>query len=895
MSTGTRISNLPSPQTNLLPTNIDYFPGARGTYVNGVPVFSTMRFSGASFLYNISDAGNYGAKSILGSTSSSFNQTNGTTFFFKQLSAQAPIYITTPPTTDLLNFSLGYDNSLYNNNGNIGVKLLNGGGLKLDQNGGGIGVSYDSSLKIGQTGALGVAISNILSTDVLQPLLTATSPLTYNNTNGILQFGLPYNSSLYVSGGALSVQANRDTGLVVGDNGLSLTYDDTFNIVNYNLGLNRNANSGFATVLSNYLSSGSIATLYKNGNVFTYDVDYDNTLKNNNGSLGVNINSTSPIVLGSSGIQIQYDNTLAVKNNVLGLNTAVNGSSFALLSSSINAYSPLYIAPSNNQTTLTLTLSTDLSLYNNNGVLSVNFDPNYKPFRLGNNGLMFNYGDALDIQANILNLNASPNTTFNTLMSATLSSRSFRFFANNRPTVSNELANKDYVDQLVANANGNFGNYVLKSGSTITGNLSSSVPPGNSVELTNKAYVDQQISSAVKTTILTSTNTFNDSSTINFTVNGDNVVTANFVGSTSYLPLAGGTLTGPVNIDANLITTNASYTPKITTYALVNKQYVDQIVQSLFTQPAVITAYGPTSTVSLTSYSPLPPSTASYRVDLNGVTQDPINDYTVSVVFANGYYTTQLDFTTPVLANEKVVVVANVSPTVGSTYNPTLDPQSLLANPTGSTASGTSFAVLPNHVVANLGSGLTTLGLNSTQQAPYQFVGNVTGNIAAVSLIATNGITLTNSSNTLKIDGTVIQNQIGATNSNVTTVSGDVIDLSKTVDNLSNAVAAASIASKVRIINSPATSYIIGSNSDSNTTIGMNNSSANTVYVPSNINTLGYEVNIIQLGTGTTTIIPQPGAVINQPYNQFKLAQQYSAASLICMGSFWVLYGDLKV
>ena len=887
MSTGTRISNLPKPQTLTL-SNTDLVPLARG--YNGS--YSTISLPGAAFLYTTADATNLGGYSLIGTTKSLSDSTNGTTLLFKKISALTPINIT-PVNGDLLNLSIAYDSSLYNNNNNLSVKLLAGGGLQLDPNGGGIGLSIDSSLLI-EGNVLKVASSDVVSVGHLAPLLSATSPLTYTNAGTQLQFGLPYNSSLYVSGGALSVNPNIETGLTIGNNGLTLNRDETLSIVNGNLGLNHNTNAGFATTLSNHLSSGSIVSLYNNNNIFTFDVDHDSSLINNNGNLSVNLSPSGAIVSSLTGIGIQYDNTLTVINNVLGLNTTLNDSSFSLFASSVFANSPIVITTNNN--TLTWKLTTDKTLYVNNNLLGVQFDPAFPaPFIVGTGGLIFNRGDALDVSSNILNLNSSPNVTFNTLMSATLNGSSFRFFANNQPTVSNELANKDYVDTVVGANTTALNNYVLKSGSTITGNISSAVSPGNPVELTNKAYVDQQISSAVKTTILTSTNTFNDSSTINFTVNGDNVVTANFVGSTSYLPLAGGTLTGPVNIDANLITTNASYTPKITTYALVNKQYVDQIVQSLFTQPAVITAYGPTSTVSLTSYSPLPPSTASYRVDLNGVTQDPINDYTVSVVFANGYYTTQLDFTTPVLANEKVVVVANVSPTVGSTYNPTLDPQSLLANPTGSTASGTSFAVLPNHVVANLGSGLTTLGLNSTQQAPYQFVGNVTGNIAAVSLIATNGITLTNSSNTLKIDGTVIQNQIGATNSNVTTVSGDVIDLSKTVDNLSNAVAAASIASKVRIINSPATSYIIGSNSDSNTTIGMNNSSANTVYVPSNINTLGYEVNIIQLGTGTTTIIPQPGAVINQPYNQFKLAQQYSAASLICMGSFWVLYGDLKV
>ena len=112
-----------------------------------------------------------------------------------------------------------------------------------------------------------------------------------------------------------------------------------------------------------------------------------------------------------------------------------------------------------------------------------------------------------------------------------------------------------------------------------------------------------------------------------------------------------------------------------------------------------------------------------------------------------------------------------------------------------------------------------------------------------------------------------------------------------------NDVNAASLASKIQILSaSSGLQYTIGSTSDSNTTIGLSSAAANTVYIPATLDTPGYEVNIIQLGTGTTTIVPKPGAIVRQPYNQFKLAQPYSAASLVYMNSVigWVLYGDLK-
>ena len=90
--------------------------------------------------------------------------------------------------------------------------------------------------------------------------------------------------------------------------------------------------------------------------------------------------------------------------------------------------------------------------------------------------------------------------------------------------------------------------------------------------------------------------------------------------------------------------------------------------------------------------------------------------------------------------------------------------------------------------------------------------------------------------------------------------------------------------------------YTVGVTADGNYTIGLSSSNTNIVYVPGTITTPGYEINIIQLGTGTTTISAINGAVIRQPYNQYRLAQQYSAASLVYFNSTvgWVLYGDLK-
>jgi outer membrane murein-binding lipoprotein Lpp len=888
MSVGTKISELPKPATlTIQPT--DYLPVARGYSGN----YSTIALPGASFKYVAQDSTNLDGFSLIGTTTSMYDSTSGTALLFKKLAAQAPVYINN--LGDVLNVYLGTDSSL-NSSTTLGVNLIPGGGLKVNSSG--LGVSIDNETIVLINGVLQVSAGDVFTVNNLQPLLTATSPLTYSRVGNTLSFGLPYdNTTLIQTNSGLAVNPNTRTALATGTNGVSLNIDGSLNFYNAfpgtNLGLSQTPNAGFASILASSLSV--VAPLQTTTTLTSVSVKLtkDSTLTLNSSGLGVSLNPSGAIISSVSGIGIQYDNTLFVGNdNTIGLNTSSNSSFLTLLGNSVSAISPIYIT-SNGQT-LAWTLSTDLTLKTNGNTLGVNFDSNIpSPFTVSTNGLIFNYGDALSVNYNILNLKSSPSTTFLTLMSSTLSSNSFSFYANNSPVADNELANKAYVDAVATSTNTALGGYVLRSGSTLVGNISSSIPFGNSVELVNKGYVDNLVATSTKSVTLTSISNFIDTASINFTVNG-NDVRADYIGPTNFLPLAGGTLTGPVAVGANQITTTPSYTPAIQTYSLVNKQYVDGQIQGLFTNPVSVTKDGPTTTIQLQSTSPLPTSPASYRVDLNGVVQAPLIDYTVDVVSSNSTYTATITFSTPVLSNERISVVANVAPEAGATYNPVLDPQSFLANPTNNTQSGTSFALPVNHVIANTGSGISTVLLDSTQLSPYQILGNVSGNVASVSLTGTNGITLVTSGNNLEVDGTIIENQIASANTNIKTLSGNVDSLSSQVTTLANAVDAASLASKISIVTTP--TYTIGSTNDSNTTIGMNNTSSNIVYVPKSLDIPGYEVNIVQLGTGTTTIVPINGAIIRQPYGQFKLAQIYSAASLIYMNSTvgWILYGDLK-
>lgn len=85
--------------------------------------------------------------------------------------------------------------------------------------------------------------------------------------------------------------------------------------------------------------------------------------------------------------------------------------------------------------------------------------------------------------------------------------------------------------------------------------------------------------------------------------------------------------------------------------------------------------------------------------------------------------------------------------------------------------------------------------------------------------------------------------------------------------------------------------------SDKDKLIEMNSSSANTLTVPLNSSQafqIGSQLNILQTGTGQTTIAPVSGGVTINATPGLKLRAQWSSATLIKRAeNVWVLLGDL--
>jgi len=85
--------------------------------------------------------------------------------------------------------------------------------------------------------------------------------------------------------------------------------------------------------------------------------------------------------------------------------------------------------------------------------------------------------------------------------------------------------------------------------------------------------------------------------------------------------------------------------------------------------------------------------------------------------------------------------------------------------------------------------------------------------------------------------------------------------------------------------------------SDAGRTIEMNSASANTITVPLNSSVAfptGSRVDIIQTGSGQTTIQSVPGVTLNSFDSTTKLSGQWAAASLIKRAeNTWVLIGNV--
>jgi hypothetical protein len=103
------------------------------------------------------------------------------------------------------------------------------------------------------------------------------------------------------------------------------------------------------------------------------------------------------------------------------------------------------------------------------------------------------------------------------------------------------------------------------------------------------------------------------------------------------------------------------------------------------------------------------------------------------------------------------------------------------------------------------------------------------------------------------------------------------------------------LASVLQIIEKTASHTLVLSDKDK--LIEMNSSSANTLTVPLNSSEafqIGSQLNILQTGTGQTTIAPVSGSVTVNATPGLKLRAQWSSATLIKRAeNVWVLAGDL--
>ena len=134
----------------------------------------------------------------------------------------------------------------------------------------------------------------------------------------------------------------------------------------------------------------------------------------------------------------------------------------------------------------------------------------------------------------------------------------------------------------------------------------------------------------------------------------------------------------------------------------------------------VKTGDGVSTSFLLNTLSALPVDPSSYRVDNNGVLQEPGVDYTINT----GSSPYAINFTTAPIAGDKVVIVA-YSPSVVSTASPVMDANSVLANATGSVGAGTSLDITgTNQFVGNLGSGLAAVTLSAGNNIAFNTTGN---------------------------------------------------------------------------------------------------------------------------------------------------------------------------
>ena len=212
--------------------------------------------------------------------------------------------------------------------------------------------------------------------------------------------------------------------------------------------------------------------------------------------------------------------------------------------------------------------------------------------------------------------------------------------------------------------------------------------------------------------------------------------------------------------------------------------------------------------------------------------------------------------------------------------------RAVIGTSTGSPlTSGSSGGIIVKGAAGNPNSSYLEFKDN-TEGITYSYIQGLTGNGLRLGGIVGIGTSTPN------VELTVA----GAISATGNTTTGDLTANSLTITNNATIGGNLTVSGNFVSLLAPVTytsNYAIQL-SDNATTVCMNVGTANTVTIPASASIPGYEVVIIQTGTGQTQIVAGAGVTLRSP-NGTKLLAQYSAATLIYINSTvgWVLYGDV--
>ena len=215
--------------------------------------------------------------------------------------------------------------------------------------------------------------------------------------------------------------------------------------------------------------------------------------------------------------------------------------------------------------------------------------------------------------------------------------------------------------------------------------------------------------------------------------------------------------------------------------------------------------------------------------------------------------------------NKTLTVSGEISASGDVWFNNVIANNDLTAKRATFTTSISSPAISGTHFGsgANL-TGVTITNLNGVSGG--NIVGTTGLNLSAASLTAVRGTFTTSVSSP-------------ALSSNTLTISGYPITPVTTVYSVANG----------------ATSTYTLALSDNNNTLTLNLGTSGIVQILSSITyPVGYQTNIIQLSTGRVTLSAGSGITLKNDLSSYRTLQQYSAATLINLGSVWVCYGSLS-